>query len=90
MRTIDYSTQFKRDYKLMIRRGYDKRRLKQVVTLLCEDTPLPRKYRDHALSGIYAGMRECHIASDWLLIYKIKGNRLILALQRTGTHSDLF
>jgi len=90
MRTIELSKQFKRDYKLMIKRGYDIRRLERVIALLRYDAPLPKEYRDHALSGIYAGLRECHIAADWLLVYKIKDNRLILALHRTGTHSDLF
>ncbi|HOE89049.1 MAG TPA: type II toxin-antitoxin system YafQ family toxin [Sphaerochaeta sp.] len=52
--------------------------------------PLPKKYRDHGLSGNDKGCRECHIAPDWLLIYEISGSELILYLTRTGTHSDLF
>ncbi|HBK53325.1 MAG TPA: type II toxin-antitoxin system mRNA interferase toxin, RelE/StbE family, partial [Syntrophomonas wolfei] len=51
---------------------------------------LPQKYLDHPLTGNYAGHRECHITPDWLLIYKIEKDILILSLTRTGTHSDLF
>ena len=52
--------------------------------------PLEQRYRDHALAGDYAGCRECHITPDWLLIYEIDGDTLLLYLMRTGTHSDLF
>ena len=64
--------------------------LENVLEILCNEQPLPPKYKDHSLSGDYQGHRECHIMPDWLLIYKINHNTLILTLTRTGTHSDLF
>jgi len=90
MLTIKYSGRFKRDYKAIKKRGYDTRLLEEVLGFLSAQEPLPQKYRDHALHGNYSGHRECHITPDWLLIYKIKDNELILELTRTGTHSDLF
>lgn len=88
----EFSGQFKKDYKLAVKRGCDPEKLEKVVALLCSETPLPEKYRDHALvnSRNYKGMRECHIQPDWLLVYKIVQERLILQLIRTGSHSDLF
>ena len=88
----EFSGQFKKDYKLAVKRGCDPEKLEEVVALLCNETPLPEKYRDHARvnSRNYKGMRECHIQPDWLLVYKIVQERLILQLIRTGTHSDLF
>jgi mRNA interferase YafQ len=88
----EFSGQFKKDYKLAVKRGCDPEKLEEVVELLCNETPLPEKYRDHALvnSRNYKGMRECHIQPDWLLVYKIVQERLILQLIRTGSHSDLF
>ena len=64
--------------------------LNQIITLLATGESLPDKYRDHALSGDWAGYRECHIQPDWLLVYQIYGDQLILFLARTGAHSDLF
>lgn len=90
MLTIKYETSFKKDYKRIIKRGYDPRLLETVITILAEERSLPRQYNDHPLTGNYAGHRECHITPDWLLIYKINGKELILYLTRTGTHSDLF
>jgi len=90
MRKIEYSNQFKRDYKLVVKRGYDIRRLEKLISLLRREEPLPKEYRDHALSGSLEGQRECHITFDWLLMYKIEEDRLILTLSRTGTHDDLF
>lgn len=81
---------FKRDYKAVYKRGYDMKLLQEVVEMLADGKPLPAKYRDHSLSGNYADCRECHIKPDWLLIYQIDGNELILYLTRTGSHSDLF
>ena len=74
----------------MIKRGVDTNDFEKVVNMLVCERVLPEKYRDHNLSGIYEGFRECHINSDWLLIYRVEKDRLILALSRTGTHSDLF
>ena len=84
------SNQFKKDLKLAQKRGYDLDKIKKVITALANGEALEAKYRDHLLTGDYGGYRECHIQPDWLLVYQIDGNRLILFLARTGTHSDLF
>lgn len=92
MLTIEFSNQFKRDYKLATKRGYDMAKLMDVISLLQNEATLPAEYRDHPLKGINKniGVRECHIEPDWLLVYRIKNDKLILQLIRTGTHSDLF
>ena len=90
MLTIKYSARFRKDYKAIKKRGYDTRLLEEVLSILVTEQPLPPKYCDHALIGNYKGHRECHITPDWLLIYKVKDNELVLELTRTGTHSDLF
>ena len=87
---VIWSTQFKKDYKLAMKRGYPIEELDRVIRLLAEDDPLPEKYKDHELSGNWRGFRECHVQPDWLLVYRIYNNNLILSLARTGTHSDLF
>ena len=74
----------------MIKRGLKIELLEAVIALLATGTPLPEKNKDHALSGIWAGHRERHILPDWLLIYRIENDVLVLTLARTGTHSDLF
>lgn len=88
----EFTGQFKKDYKLAIKRGCNPKKLEKVISLLCEEQPLPEAYRDHALqnSRNYKGMRECHIEPDWLLVYEVLHDTLILRLIRTGTHSDLF
>ena len=88
MCTPGYSSQFARDVQRMLKRGKDGEKLKTVMTTLVEDEPLPERYRDHVLIGNYRGRRECHIEPDWLLIYKLVEQEIIL--ERTGTHSDLF
>lgn len=88
--TVTKSTKFKKDYKIVQKRGYDLRLLREVVALLADDNPLPPKCQDHALKGEYDGYRECHITPDWLLVYKVEKSILVLALTRTGSHSDLF
>ncbi|MBO4509319.1 MAG: type II toxin-antitoxin system YafQ family toxin [Spirochaetaceae bacterium] len=90
MYTIKPTTQFKKDLKLIQKRGYDIQAITDIIKKLAAGEALPEKNRDHALTGNYKGCRECHIASDWLLIYEISENELILYLTRTGTHSDLF
>ena len=90
MLTIKYETTFKKDFKRIVRRGYDIRLLENVIEMLANGQVLPEKYRDHSLIGDYADCRECHITPDWLLVYKISNTELILYLTRTGTHSDLF
>lgn len=81
---------FKKDLKLMMKRGYDIQLLQDVVSLLVNGDPLPDKYKDHVLVGNWLGHRECHITPDWLLIYRIDRGVVVLTLTRTGTHSDLF
>lgn len=81
---------FKKDLKLMIKRGYDMKLLDEIVTKLSKGEQLPSKNKDHNLFGNYSGKRECHITPDWLLIYEIDQEVLYLYLTRTGTHSDLF
>ena len=92
MLRIEFAAQFKRDYKLAKKRGLDVQKLADVMTLLQNKTSLPEKYRDHALTNSrdYKDARECHIESDWLLVYKVEEEILTLILFRTGTHSDLF
>ena len=70
--------------------GHTPELLQEVLDYLVQEQPLPEKYRDHALSGNYADFRECHILPDWLLIYKVEEDILILTLTRTGSHSELF
>ena len=82
--------QFRKDYKRLKKRGYDLNLLENVIQTLLEEKLLPQKYRDHSLTGTYIGFRECHILPDWLLIYAIKQDKLVLTASRTGTHSDLF
>ncbi len=90
MYSIVYSTQMKRSVKLMKKRGKDLSKLQTVVELLAAGKDLPPKYKDHNLTGNYCKYRECHIEPDWLLIYKIESDILILTLVSTGSHSDLF
>lgn len=88
----EFTNQFKKDFKLAQKRGLDMKELERVIIMLCNEQRLPDKYRDHCLinSRDYKGVRECHIEPDWLLIYKIEKDYLILKLIRTGSHSDLF
>lgn len=90
MLRIRYETGFKKDYKRMVKRGCDISLMTDIINKLASGIPLPPKNRDHGLSGDYSGFRECHIAPDWLLIYQIDKEELILCLTRTGSHSDLF
>ena len=92
MLKAEFTGQFKKDYKLAIKRGCNPKEMQEVITLLINEQPLPEKYRDHALvsSRNNKDMRECHIEPDWLLIYKVYQDVLILKLIRTGSHSDLF
>jgi mRNA interferase YafQ len=87
-----FTGQFKKDYKRAVKRGCRPEKLEKVITILVNEQPLPEQYRDHALvnSRNYQDMRECHIEPDWLLVYKIVQDELILKLIRTGSHSDLF
>lgn len=84
------STQFRRDYKRAMKRGLNMQLLDDIITALARGETLPAKNRDHALTGQWSGHRECHILPDWLLLYRIDGDVLVLTLTRTGTHADLF
>ena len=84
------SNQFKKDLKLAAKRGYKIELLTDVIKKIANGEVLEPKYKDHQLSGNFGFYRECHIQPDWLLIYQIDGEQLILLLSRTGTHSDLF
>ena len=90
MYRIETSSKFRRDLKTARKRGYDINKLEAVVDLLSKGVALPGANRDHSLTGDYSGFRECHIAPDWLLIYRVEKDVLVLYLFRTGTHSDLF
>jgi hypothetical protein len=90
MRKIRYHRLFKKDYKRIKKRGYNLKLLEAVLLLLVKGELLPKEYCDHSLMGNYAGVRECHINSDWLLVYKMDDNGLTVIAMRTGSHSDLF
>ncbi|HEL0567460.1 TPA: type II toxin-antitoxin system YafQ family toxin [Streptococcus equi subsp. zooepidemicus] len=90
MLDIVLSNRFKKDLKLAQKRGFDLSLLNEVVDILASENPLPAKFHDHELIGNYIGFRECHLKPDWLLIYKVETDNLVLMLFRTGTHSDLF
>ena len=87
---VRHTSAFKRDYKLMLKRHLPIEKLQTIVEKLRNGEELPPANRDHALTGNWTNHRECHIAPDWLLIYQIHEDILILELTRTGSHSDLF
>ena len=90
MYEIKTTTRFEKDLKLIKKREYNTKLLKEVIDILSKGEKLEEKYKDHYLQGNYSGFKECHIKPDWLLVYKIEDNVLVLTLSRTGTHSDLF
>ena len=87
MREIIWETQFKKDYKKVVKQGKDLQKLKKVITLLAEGKTLTQKYKDHPLHGNLNNYRDCHIQGDWILLYKIDGKKLILS--RTGSHAEV-
>ena len=87
-KNVRYITQFKKDFKLFIKRKYNMQQIKSIMKLLDSGKQLPEKNKDHNLTGNYISCREYHIQSDWLLIYQLFDNDIIFI--RTGTHSDLF
>lgn len=87
---IRRTKRFDRALKKMAKRGKDLTTLEKVVDLLAAGDPLPEQLRDHPLKGKWSGHRECHIQPDWLLVYLIENDVLVLTLVATGTHSDLF
>ena len=87
---VKTTTQFKKDFKLVKKRGLKMELLREVITVLAMGETLPEKNKDHALTGNWIGHRECHILPNWLLGYRLEDEVLVLTLTRTGTHSDLF
>ncbi len=90
MYKIVYTNRMKKDVKLMKKRGKDIRKLTNVLSLLANSKPLPIQYKDHPLSGNLCDFRECHIEPDWLLMYQVYEDTLILSATATGSHADLF
>ena len=87
---VKYSSKFKKGLKLAAKRGLDISLLENVVEKLRNRIPLEQKYQDHSLKGKMSKYRECHIQPDWLLVYLIEEDILVLTLIDTGTHADLF
>ena len=87
---IKFTGQFKKDLKLARKQGKDEEKLFEIIEQLAMGEELDPRYRDHALTGNYKGCRECHIEPDWLLIYEIVNDVLLLVLNRIGSHSELF
>jgi len=90
MLEIEFTNKMKRDAKLMKKRGKDMSKLTNILNLLASRAIMPEHNKDHQLSGDMKDFRECHIEPNWLLIYQIFENKLILSASGTGTHSDLF
>ena len=88
MLKLNNTSQFKKDLKRCHKRGYDLTNLEPIISLLQNKKPLPKEYKDHDLTGNYKGCRECHVTSNWLLVYSTDDRQVKLI--RTGTHSDLF
>lgn len=88
MLTPVYTRQFEKDINRIKKRGKNLEKIKIIISTLLQGLPLDPIHKDHKLIGNYLGRRECHIESDWLLIYKIEEDRIIF--ERTGSHSDLF
>ena len=87
---VKFTTKFKKDIKLARKQGRNTDKLLRIIEQLANGEPLEAKYRDHDLSGDYQGWRECHIEPDWLLVYKLLDDVLVLLLNRIGSHSELF
>lgn len=87
---VKVTSLFRKDYKRAMKRGLNVTLLEHVVGELANGRTLPAKNKDHALTGEWAGYRECHVQPDWLLVYCIEDDVLVLTLTRTGTHSDIF
>lgn len=87
---VIWTSKFKKDYKNAIKRGYKIELLDEAIRLLAKEGKLPNKYKEHELTGNWKGFKECHVTPDWLLIYSLSNDVLILTLSRTGSHSDLF
>ena len=90
MLDVSFTSQFKKDVKRMRKQGADMEKLDAAILSLRKREPLPERFRDHELAGNYKKHRECHLSPEWLLIYRIDEDGLILTTVRTGSHSDLF
>lgn len=90
MLKIEYTRRMKQDAKRMSKRGKDMSKLANMLDLLAAQKLVPSQFHDHALTGNWKDFRACHIEPDWLLIYRISGDRLILIASATGTHAELF
>ena len=87
---VIWTSQFKKDYKRLIKQNVDIAQLDETIRELAKQSPLPKSQRDHSLTGEWSGYRECHIQPDWVLIYRVVEDELILVLVRIGSHADLF
>lgn len=87
---VKFTNQFKKDLKLSKKQGKNLEKLYAVIEKLANGEQLEAKYRDHELIGNYKGCRECHIEPDWLLVYEVINETLVLMLNRLGSHSELF
>ena len=87
---LQFTSQFKKDLKLAKKQNKDLGKLFEVIDILANGETLDAKYKDHSMTGNYRETRECHIEPDWLLIYEIRGDVLVLMLYRLGSHSELF
>ncbi|MCI2147867.1 MAG: type II toxin-antitoxin system YafQ family toxin [Clostridiales bacterium] len=90
MYEVKFTSQFKKDLKLAKKQQKSLDKLFEVIDILSNGNPLDAKYHDHELTGNYKGTRECHIEPDWLLIYELRDDVLVLMLYRLGSHSELF
>jgi mRNA interferase YafQ len=88
--TVTTTAQYRKDWKRVNKRGFDMDELDDILKKLADHEQLDPALRDHALTGNYKGYRECHIQPDWLLVYRIVEDELVLVAFRTGSHSDLF
>lgn len=88
MLEVRTTKKFEADFKRMLKAGHESDLFWAVIELLVIQEEIPEEFRDHELEGEWAGVRDIHVGSDWLLLYRISGNELVLI--RTGTHDDLF
>ncbi len=90
MLKVKYTSKFKKDYKLAKRQGKNPKKLEAAIIMLCNEEMLPESMHDHELVGNYHGHRECHLEPDWILIYRVDYDELVLTAVRTGSHAALF
>ncbi len=87
--TVKPTSRFKKEYKLLMKQNKEIAKLDDVITLLAHGKELDKKYKDHPLIGDFIGFRECHIEPDWVLVYRLKEEELVLSLSRTGSHAKV-